>query len=132
LWAAIKLEVGFKSLLTSKMGHHLRQIFHPADSGVEAGALSATQALIRTIYGNQDVVAHEFAQDICTECIQVLREPEKSQAKAAIKVICALLSTTGTFLSLLSFELWNSLHVKKPPFASTSFPRRSRIWSAYS
>jgi hypothetical protein len=128
LWAAIKLEVEFKSLLKPKMGHHFRQIFHPADSDVEAGALSATQALIGTIYRNQDVVAHGFAQDICTECIQVLKEPEKSQAKAAIKVICALLSTTGTLLSLLLFELWNSHHGRKPPFASTFFLRRSRIW----
>lgn len=38
-----------------------------------------------------------LAKDICEECLEVLREPEKSQAKPAIKVLAAFLETTRTF-----------------------------------
>ena len=70
-------------------------------------ALKATQVLIRTIYGSlpQSSQADEgsepvkeeiegLAKEACEECIGILKEPEKSQAKPATKVICAFMSTT--------------------------------------
>jgi DNA repair/transcription protein MET18/MMS19 len=38
-----------------------------------------------------------LAKDVCTECVEILREPEKSLARPANKVICAFLATTGEF-----------------------------------
>lgn len=63
-------------------------------------ALQTTQVLIRTIYGGSDTAQPEdqeiegLAKDACEECIRILKEPEKSQAKPAMKVICAFVSTT--------------------------------------
>ncbi|KAF5377797.1 hypothetical protein D9757_008093 [Collybiopsis confluens] len=82
LWNALKLE-----------------IFQPTDPITEEFALKTTQSLIKTIYaeqspefGNGDIEG--LARDACEECISILREPEKSQAKPAIKVLCAFMSTT--------------------------------------
>ncbi|KIK61642.1 hypothetical protein GYMLUDRAFT_996292 [Collybiopsis luxurians FD-317 M1] len=82
LWNALKLE-----------------IFQPTDPITEEFALRTTQDLVKTIYAEQlsggsdgDMVG--LAQDACEECMTILREPEKSQAKPAIKVLCAFMSTT--------------------------------------
>ncbi|KAF8661259.1 hypothetical protein AX16_001362 [Volvariella volvacea WC 439] len=81
LWNAIKLEV-----------------FQPVDTKTEAEALKTVQALINTLYAGQstgtDVEVTGLARDVCEECIEILREPEKSQAKPAIKIISAFISTT--------------------------------------
>ncbi|KZT67370.1 ARM repeat-containing protein [Daedalea quercina L-15889] len=83
LWNSLKLE-----------------IFQPTDSTTEQAALHTTQVLIRTIYSTQtgEEQANDdiqgLAKDACEECIQILREPEKSQAKPAIKVMCAFMATT--------------------------------------
>ncbi|KAJ7509674.1 ARM repeat-containing protein [Mycena galericulata] len=79
LWNALKLE-----------------IFQPTDSATEAAALVTTQALVMTIHAGdaQDEDVQGLARDACEECIGILREPEKSQAKAAIKVLCAFMATT--------------------------------------
>ncbi|KIK08924.1 hypothetical protein K443DRAFT_671974 [Laccaria amethystina LaAM-08-1] len=83
LWSALKLE-----------------IFQPMDSNIEEEALKTTQILVKTIY-HEEEAAHEHSEDIaglardaCEECIQILREPEKSMAKPATKVICAFMATT--------------------------------------
>ncbi|EPQ56802.1 hypothetical protein GLOTRDRAFT_128555 [Gloeophyllum trabeum ATCC 11539] len=36
-----------------------------------------------------------LVKDVCHECLDLLKEPEKSQAKPAVKTLCAFLSTTG-------------------------------------
>ncbi|CCM00251.1 uncharacterized protein FIBRA_02280 [Fibroporia radiculosa] len=84
LWNSLKLE-----------------IFQPTDIITEEAALHTTQVLIRTIYSADDSESpsdkeevHGLAKEACDECIEVLREPEKSQAKPAIKVLCAFMSTT--------------------------------------
>jgi DNA repair/transcription protein MET18/MMS19 len=79
LWSSFKLE-----------------IFQPTDPETEEEALQATQALIKTIYADEvtDADIDGLAKDACEECIQILKEPEKSQAKPAIKVLCAFMSTT--------------------------------------
>ncbi|KAG6821481.1 hypothetical protein H0H93_010205 [Arthromyces matolae] len=79
LWNAIKLE---------------------ADSLTEEEALKTTRALVQTIYAQEeDAIESDddvqgLARDVCEECIHILREPEKNQAKSAIKVLCAFMSTT--------------------------------------
>ncbi|KAJ7020638.1 ARM repeat-containing protein [Mycena alexandri] len=89
LWNSIKLE-----------------IFQPTDSTTEAMALATMQALIVTIHssrdedasankdGEEDGDVQTLARDACEECLSILREPEKSQAKPAIKVLCAFMATT--------------------------------------
>ena len=60
------------------------------------------QVLIKTIYSSEEGEnkagedIEGLAKDACEECIQILREPEKSQAKPAIKVMCAFMETTRT------------------------------------
>ncbi|KAJ7148405.1 ARM repeat-containing protein [Mycena crocata] len=79
LWNSLKLE-----------------IFQPTDGATEAAALVAVQALVVTIHADdaQDADVQGLARDACEECISILREPEKSQAKPAIKVLCAFMTTT--------------------------------------
>ncbi|KAN0138202.1 ARM repeat-containing protein [Lactarius tabidus] len=79
LWNSLKLE-----------------IFQPTDPETEEEALKTTQTVIKTIYANEvaDAEIDGLAKDACEECIQILKEPEKSQAKPAIKVLCAFMSTT--------------------------------------
>jgi DNA repair/transcription protein MET18/MMS19 len=87
LWSSLKLE-----------------IFQPTDPETEEEALNATQVLIKTIYASEAIDADidGLAKDVCEECLQILKEPEKSQAKPAIKVLCALMSTTCQHDSILS------------------------------
>jgi DNA repair/transcription protein MET18/MMS19 len=78
------------------------KIFQPTDSGTEAKALRTTQILIQVIYGegadgglsdSQEIEG--LAKEASDECLRILKEPEKSQAKPATKVLCAFMSTTG-------------------------------------
>lgn len=87
--------------LAKKTWNHLRlEIFQPTDPETEAEALKTLQVLIKTIYADADAAQNAdadiqgLAKEACEECIHILREPEKSQAKPAIKVICAFMSTT--------------------------------------
>lgn len=62
-------------------------------------ALHTTQVLVQTIYSGAAGVAQDqeiegLAKDACDDCIKILKEPEKSQAKPATKVLCAFVSTT--------------------------------------
>ena len=53
------------------------------DEITENMALDTTEVLIRTIYSKQAEVntsAKGLATEICEECLDLLREPEKSQA----------------------------------------------------
>ncbi|KAJ3516937.1 hypothetical protein NLJ89_g807 [Agrocybe chaxingu] len=83
LWNALKLE-----------------IFQPVDLQTEEEALRATQVLVKTIYADEEAAVesnddvHGLARDACEECIQILKEPEKNQANAAIKILCSFISTT--------------------------------------
>lgn len=74
------------------------QIFQPVDSETENVALKAAQSLIRTLYpptvGIEPLKLDGLVVDIVQECKRILREPEKSQAMHAIKVLGAVVSTT--------------------------------------
>ena len=70
------------------------------DVQAEEQALIAIQALVKTIYAEEEASVESdediqgLARDVCEECINILNEPEKSQAKPATKVLCAFISTT--------------------------------------
>ena len=85
-------------MCSKKLWNCLRlEIFQPVDAETEDGALLATQVMVKTIYEGQDVQIDNvegFARTITQEALDVLKQPEKSQARHAIKTICALLSTT--------------------------------------
>lgn len=83
LWNALKLE-----------------IFQPVDPETEEEALKTMQILVKIIYADEEAAMESnddiqgLARDACEECIQILKEPEKSQAKPAIKILCTFMSTT--------------------------------------
>lgn len=83
---------------SKKLWNCLRlEIFQPVDVETEESALLATQVLVKTIYEGQDVQVDDvkgFAKTITQECLDILKQPEKSQARHAIKTACALLPTT--------------------------------------
>jgi len=79
------------------------QIFQPTDSANEEEALLTTQILVKTIYGTDELNVNDtdvqgLAREACEECIGVLKEPEKSQARPAAKILCAFMSTTREYL----------------------------------
>lgn len=82
------------------------QIFQPTDSANEEEALRTTQILVKTIYGTDELNVDDagvqgLVREACEECIGILKEPEKSQARPAAKILCAFMSTTREHLSLL-------------------------------
>ncbi|KAH6916048.1 RNAPII transcription regulator C-terminal-domain-containing protein [Coprinopsis sp. MPI-PUGE-AT-0042] len=83
-----------------KMWNSLKlEVFQPVDVATEQQALIALQVLITTIYGSDDASLVDqdmqgLAREACEECIQILREPEKSQAKPATKILCSFVTTT--------------------------------------
>lgn len=76
------------------------QIFQPVDAETEEEALKTTQVLVKTIYLDEEAAVEQnedvqgLARDACEECINILKEPEKSQARPATKILCAFMSTT--------------------------------------
>ncbi|KXN92954.1 hypothetical protein AN958_08928, partial [Leucoagaricus sp. SymC.cos] len=69
------------------------------DSVNEEEALRTIQILVKTIHATDGPTADDkdiqgFAREVCEECIGILKEPEKSQAKPAAKILCAFMSTT--------------------------------------
>jgi DNA repair/transcription protein MET18/MMS19 len=58
------------------------------------------QVLVKTIYSEEEAAVESdediqgLARDACEECINILKEPEKSQAKPATKILCGFISTT--------------------------------------
>ncbi|KAF8557709.1 ARM repeat-containing protein [Imleria badia] len=78
VWGALKLE-----------------IFQPTDSLTEEIALNTLRAFVRVLLssssdGTGDTI-DIMVRTICTDSLESIREPEKSQAKAGIKVLCTLI-----------------------------------------
>lgn len=67
-------------------------------------ALVTAETFIRTIYLKEGDVYRDtvkgIAEEICDECLDILREPEKSQAQPAIKMIATLTRTTCMYKHL--------------------------------
>ncbi|KAG5652051.1 hypothetical protein H0H81_006471 [Sphagnurus paluster] len=76
------------------------EIFQPTDPLTEEEALKTTRVLVETIYAHEEAAIESeddiqgLARDVCEECINILREPEKNQARSAIKVLCTFVTTT--------------------------------------
>jgi DNA repair/transcription protein MET18/MMS19 len=76
------------------------QVFQPVDPQAESDALNTIQVLIKTIYEENSVATTStdnikgLAREASEECIQILKEPEKSQARPATKILCVFMSTT--------------------------------------
>lgn len=85
-------------MCSKKLWNCLRlEIFQPVDAETEDSALSATQVMVKVIYEGQDVQIDDvkgFARTTTQECLDILKQPEKSQARHAIKTVGVLLSTT--------------------------------------
>ncbi|KAJ2933120.1 hypothetical protein H1R20_g3952, partial [Candolleomyces eurysporus] len=83
LWNSLKLEV-----------------FQPVDPITEELAVKAIQVLIKTIYSSEKEESQTdvqgLAKDACEECITILREPEKSQARPAARILCSFMTTTAS------------------------------------
>ncbi|WWC65616.1 uncharacterized protein I303_108236 [Kwoniella dejecticola CBS 10117] len=62
------------------------EILYSSDTSIEAAALSALESLIRTLYPTDQSPAG-LAQDIIKECLEILNEPDKTQAVAATKIL---------------------------------------------
>ncbi|KAG2141268.1 ARM repeat-containing protein [Suillus clintonianus] len=101
--SAVSHEFGKKMWSSLKL-----EIFQPTDPDTEQSALDTLQVLVRTIHADksQDAVSEDsitgLARDMCNECMQALKEPEKAQARAAMKVICAF---AGADTPLSSFAV---------------------------
>lgn len=117
------------------------QIFQPTDSQTEEDALKTVRTLVETIYTHEEEAIETeddiqgLAKDVCDECIQVLREPEKSQAKPAIKVLCAFTNTTrpsafrssAQHFQYFTQPLFPVIHSREPfPTSSNSLRTRMR------
>ncbi|KAI0056039.1 ARM repeat-containing protein [Artomyces pyxidatus] len=111
LWSSLKLE-----------------IFQPTDATTEEEALKAMQVLIKTIYADDqsaDADIAGLAKDACVECIEILKHPEKSQAKHAIKVLSAFTSTTP---SVSRFTLSHAVpHLVKLFLDPDELPNRAPV-----
>ena len=113
------------------------EIFQPSDPVTEGEALKTTQELVKVIYADdtRSTVSDEdiegLAKEICEECIQILKEPEKSQAQPAIKVLCAFMSTTRDSLSSSPHELDPDLVLIQPPYRVSHSPRPRPILSTF-
>jgi DNA repair/transcription protein MET18/MMS19 len=82
------------------------KVFQPVDVATEQQALVTLQVLITTIYSSDDDSLADqdmqgLAREACEECIQILREPEKSQAKPATKILCSFITTTRELRALV-------------------------------
>ncbi|KAJ7923553.1 hypothetical protein B0H13DRAFT_2316492 [Mycena leptocephala] len=85
-----------------------RPNFQPTDGATEEAALATMQALVVTIHADdaQDEDVQGRVRDACEECIGIVRELEKSQAKPAIKMLCA---STATTPSVARYTLPNAI-----------------------
>ncbi|KAG8974923.1 hypothetical protein FRC05_006600 [Tulasnella sp. 425] len=87
IWDAVKIE-----------------IFQPIDAETEKTALEATSALVRTLSSADETSPSPLVTTIVSECIEILKEPEKNKAQHAVKVLSALLRTTPAIRSLVVAE----------------------------
>ena len=69
------------------------------DEETEDIELDTLRSLMQTIHKglSLDSVTEEgFAKSLCEESMETLREPEKSMAKPAVKVLAAMVSSSGS------------------------------------
>jgi len=78
------------------------------DPQAESDALNTIQVLVKTIYEENNITSTSsddiqgLASEASEECIQILKEPEKSQARPATKILCEFMSTTRMLVVLIN------------------------------
>ncbi|WWD04098.1 hypothetical protein V865_002163 [Kwoniella europaea PYCC6329] len=106
------------------------EILYSSDTSIEAAALSALESLIRTLYPTESDAPSGLAQDIIKECLEILNEPDKTQAVAATKILAAIFRASP---SAGKFALSQALPQLFRQFNSPSVPsHRSPILSTIS
>ncbi|WVW86641.1 hypothetical protein I302_108694 [Kwoniella bestiolae CBS 10118] len=106
------------------------EILYSSDTSIEAAALSALESLIRTLYPTSTDAPSGLAQDIIKECLEILNEPDKTQAVAATKILAAIFRASP---SAGKFALSQALPQLFRQFNSPSVPsHRSPILSTIS
>lgn len=68
---------------------------YSSDVSIEASALSALEALIKTLYPGDQDTSSGLAQDIVKQSVEMMKDPEKNQAISATKTLAALLRASG-------------------------------------
>lgn len=100
MWPSFKLEVSDNH--TNKLGPDAAsKIFQPIDAETATKAVGALTTLLLVLGQDKAQPSEpttegidELAEEVITECLRILREPEKSQAQHAIKIVNACLATT--------------------------------------
>ena len=64
---------------------------YSSDSSIEAAALACLESFVRTLYPNASDPPVGLAQEIIKQSLELLKEPEKTQATSATKMLAALL-----------------------------------------
>ncbi|KAJ9107913.1 hypothetical protein QFC19_002656 [Naganishia cerealis] len=83
------------------------EIFYSPDAQIESDALETFRAMILALYPEDKENSIDTAQEIIKECQELLKEPEKSKAKPATKILCGLISASqiphrGPILSVIA------------------------------
>jgi DNA repair/transcription protein MET18/MMS19 len=68
---------------------------YTSDTSIEVAALGALESMMRTLYPTASEPPSGLAQDVIKECLDILQEPEKTQAVPATKILAALVRASG-------------------------------------
>lgn len=71
---------------------------YQSDKTIEEAALFALESLIRSLYPRDDDVPTGLANDVIKQCMDILKEPEKSHSLAATKMLVALFNASREYL----------------------------------
>ncbi|KAG9103692.1 hypothetical protein FRC06_008809 [Ceratobasidium sp. 370] len=94
-----------KSFASQMWSSFKLEIFQPLDADTATKAVDALTTLLLVLYQDKTKSPQPsdaidgLAEEVITECLRILREPEKSQAQHAIKIVNACLATTPTICS---------------------------------
>jgi len=79
---------------------------YSSDSSIEAAALACLESFIRTLYPSALDSPVGLAQEITKQSLELLKEPEKTQATSATKMLAALLraSRGSPLLSRVAYQ----------------------------
>ncbi|KAJ8694930.1 hypothetical protein PTI98_007563 [Pleurotus ostreatus] len=72
------------------------EVLQPTDPSTEATALDTIKSFIRVISSTDAGQAAPLRDIIYEECVQKLQEPEKSQAKASMKLLCTMMAANSS------------------------------------
>ncbi|KAG8771304.1 hypothetical protein FRC12_003699 [Ceratobasidium sp. 428] len=103
MWSSFKLEVFILIFFLSIPAYCCVEIFQPLDTDTATKAVNALTTLLLVLYQDNTQTQPTvdtidgLADEVITECLRILKEPEKSQAQHAIKIVNACLATTRKF-----------------------------------